>query len=268
VLIDFNAMMRPVCFSRDSSGEKHDVPGICLADRIGRLMTLSAEESSALAQLEDRGRLLRRGSALLRLNDRAGEMFLLRRGTAMSYVLLRDGSRQILRFHFPGDILGWSALAFRHSLETVVATSDAEVAPFDRTALIGLMTQNPRLGAAISALAQLERQVMSDRLATLGRTDARGRVAALLIEMRDRMSACGMANGDEFQLGLTQEEMGDAVGLTAVHVNRMLRLLEEEQLIARAGSRVTVLNHGALAQMANYVDRNDGVDLEWLAPAR
>ena len=117
-------------------------------------------------------------------------------------------------------------------------------------------------------LTQIERVALTDRLAALGRTSAKARVAALLLEIRYRMRPADRANGNSFVLGLTQEEIGDATGLTSVHVNRMLRQLEEEDLILRQAGRVTVSNEAALARAANYVDRFAGLDLRWLPAAR
>jgi CRP/FNR family transcriptional regulator, anaerobic regulatory protein len=255
------ALRRPV-------GKFADPSDSCFADRLGRFVDLTTAECEALARLEERPRQLRRGAVLLRANDKGTELFVLRRGVLMSFVLLDYGSRQILRFHFPGDMLGWTALAYRTSPETLVALTEAEVCPFDRSALSTLAVEHPRLFAATLALNQMERQALTDRLAGLGRTSARGRVAALLIEIRDRLRQANSAITDTFPLGLTQEEIGDATGLTSVHVNRMLRQLEDEMLIARENGRVTLVDETALAHVANYIDRSHTIDLNWLPPSR
>ena len=100
------------------------------------------------------------------------------------------------------------------------------------------------------------------------RTSAKVRVAALLLEIRNRIRLTGQAATTDFALPLTQEEIGDATGLTAVHVNRMLRQLEEDGLIARGAGRVSFTDETALLRAANYVNRFDGLDLRWLPPAR
>jgi len=74
--------------------------------------------------------------------------------------------------------------------------------------------------------------------------------------------------GDSFVLGLTQEEIGDATGLTAVHVNRMLRQLEDDGLIAREAGRVRFRDERSLARSANFIDRYAGLELGWLPPSR
>jgi len=244
------------------------VPESSLADRLGDLIDLTAEERTALSRLDQRERPLRRGGVLLRENDKMTELYVLRSGVMMSYVLLHDGSRQILRFLFPGDLLATAALAYHKSPETLVALTDAVVAPFDRAEIATLIGAHPRLAGLLIVTSQMDRVALTDRLAALGRTSAKSRVASLLLEIRNRMRAIDKSVGATFTLGLTQEEIGDATGLTAVHVNRMLRRLEEEGMITRQGGRVTFVDEAAIGPATNYVDRVDGLDLNWLPAAR
>lgn len=242
--------------------------GSCFAERLGDFVSITSTEHDALARLEERDRPVRRGATIQRENDRVAELFILRRGIMMSSMLLDDGSRQILRFLFPGDMIGLSSLAYREAPETITALSDAVVCPFERATLSDIVGTHPRLGALMMVYGQIERAALTDRLAALGRTSAKARVAAILIDMRNRLRTMDKSITDSFVLGLTQEEVGDATGLTAVHVNRMLRQIEDEGLIARENGRITFTNERALIRAANYVDRYEGLDLGWLPPAR
>ena len=242
--------------------------GSCFADILSELVDLSQGERDALHKLEERKRHIRRGAVLQRENEAGGELFVLRKGLMMSYVLLDDGSRQILRFLYPGDLLGICSSIYREAPETLAALSDCVVSPFDRGALADIMTEHPRLSALILVYAQIERVALTDRLTALGRTNAKARVAALLLELRNRLRATDKSIDNVFALGLTQEEIGDATGLTAVHVNRMLRQLEEDGLITREAGRVTIKDERALARSANYVNRYEGLDLGWLPKPR
>lgn len=242
--------------------------GSCFADVLGERVELTSSERSALDRLEERQRHVRRGAILLRENESGGELFILRKGLMMSYVLLDDGSRQILRLLYPGDMLGISSLVYREAPETLCALSDCIVCPFEQSAFSELLAGHPRLAALILVYSQIERVALTDRLAALGRTSAKARVAALLLDLRNRLRSTDKAIDKAYPLGLTQEEIGDATGLTAVHVNRMLRQLEEEGLIARGSGRVTLLDERALARAANYVDRYEGLDLSWLPAPR
>ncbi|MBK2451782.1 Crp/Fnr family transcriptional regulator, partial [Escherichia coli] len=198
---------------------------------------MTDNEHDALRHLEERQRVLRRGATLQRENESADELFILRKGVMMSSVLLDDGSRQILRFLFPGDMIGTASLVYRDAPETLTALSEATVCPFDRSAFSELTAAHPRLAGLIYVVSQIERVALTDRLASLGRTSAKARVGALLLELRNRQRTTDKSIVDEFTLGLTQEEIGDATGLTAVHVNRMLPQSEAAARIARTGAR-------------------------------
>jgi len=244
------------------------VPALSLADRFGDLLSLHASERIALTDLTDRERALRRGATLVRQNDRSTDLYALKSGMMMSYVLLGDGSRQILRFLFPGDLLGTQAIAYGKAQQSLVAVADSVVAPIDRAQMADALLRHPRLAMAFTALEQAEHAALADRLAAIARTSARARVAAMLLEILDRMRRGDPAIADSFIPGLTQEEIGDAVGLTAVHVNRMLRQLEDQELIARTAGRVTVLDEAGLRRAADQTDRRTAVDLSWLPETR
>ncbi|WP_322964864.1 Crp/Fnr family transcriptional regulator [Sphingomonas fuzhouensis] len=239
-----------------------------LADRLRKWVSLTPTECDALSRLEDRPRTIRRGTVLIDEQVRSEELFVVKQGMLMCYVLLDDGSRQIVRFLYPGDLFALSALVYGRSLDTIVAVSHAVVCPFDRAEMATLANEHPRLLSLILVLNQIERVITTDRLAGLGRTSARARVATLLLSLRGQMRHAGLDVGTSFALGLTQEEMGDAIGLTAVHVNRMLRQLEDEGLITREGGRVHLLDEARLVREAGYIDRFEGLDLSWLPPGR
>jgi CRP/FNR family transcriptional regulator len=108
---------------------------------------------------------------------------------------------------------------------------------------------------------------LADRLASIGRTSAKARVAALLVDVLRRLRAGGEIVGAGMALPLTQEEIGDATGLTAVHVNRMMRQLSDDGLIVRGNGRVRVTDEARLASVGSHIDRYAAIDLSWLPPA-
>jgi CRP/FNR family transcriptional regulator len=243
------------------------VSGSCFAERLNHYLPLTDKEKDALARLEDAERHYRRGAVIRRENDSAQDIFILRKGWLYSYVLLDDGSRQILRLHFPGDLVGASGTAFKEATDTLVAVTDVSLCPFDKGALKVLYEGYPRLAGLLFIIAQAERTSLTDRLASLGRTSALSRVAALLLDTLDRLRVMNSDITDSFPLPLTQEEIGDATGLTAVHVNRMMRSLVEEGFIARTNGTVAVLDERRLANVANYINRYAELDTSWLPAA-
>ena len=241
--------------------------GSCLAERLSHYVRLSDAEREALDRLEEQQRSYRRGAVVIRENEAPRELFVVQSGWLHASAVLGNGSRQIMRFHFQGDILGLPLLAFADSPETVTAVTDVTLCPFGRERVARLIADHPRLGALILSLAVAERVSLADRLASIGRTSARARVGSLICEIFARMRRLGTADRDGIQLPLTQEDIGDATGLTAVHVNRMMRGLAEDGIIERTGSQIRLLDEARLAAEANFIDRTE-IETGWLPAAR
>jgi CRP-like cAMP-binding protein len=221
----------------------------------------------ALARLEENQRKVRRGAMIQRANEPVTELFVLRAGRVMSFVILPDGSRQILRVFFPGDFIGSASTVYGKAPESLIALTDATLCPFDKHALRILLDEHPRVAALMFVLSQTERVALTDRLASLGRASAKARVAAFLLDIIDRLRMMDDDVTDTFELKLTQEEIGDATGLTSVHVNRMIRQMENEKLIARSNGAITLLDERALQEIGHYTNRYTDLDLDWLPAA-
>ena len=239
----------------------------CLAERLSHYVRLSDAEQQSLAALEDQKRSGKRGAVVISENEAPRELYIVCEGWLHSSVVLGNGSRQIMRFHFEGDILGLPLLAFADSPETVTAVTDVALAAFSRERLAVLIADHPRLAALILGLTVADRVALADRLASIGRTPARARVGALLCEVFARLRQLGAAREEAIQLPLTQEDIGDATGLTAVHVNRMMRGLAEDGIIERRNGHVRLLDEERLVADSNFLDRS-GLETGWLPPPR
>ena len=121
--------------------------GSRFAERLERLVALSDAERRALDRLEDSPRTLRRGATVVRENDRADEIYIVRSGWLMSHVILNDGSRQILRLHLPGEMIGTASTAFSEAPETLVTLGETVLCPFDKALLRAVFEEHPRLAA-------------------------------------------------------------------------------------------------------------------------
>lgn len=239
--------------------------GSCLADRISHYIALSESERRALELLEAEERHLRRGAVVLEEGKASRELFIVRKGWLQSSVLLGNGGRQIMRISLPGDVIGLSALAYDEAPETVKALTDVVLCPFDRDRVTALSLAHPRLIALVLSLTVAERIALADRLASVGRTPARARIAWLLCDIFTRLRASDPGH-HAVPIPLTQEEIGDATGLTAVHVNRMMRGLADDGIIERRGNIVRLLEEDRLFDEANFTNRLD-ISTGWLPRA-
>ena len=239
----------------------------CLAEHLGHYVSLTSAERAALEGLTTGARHYRRGAVVRPEHGPTGEIVVVEKGWLFSSAMLEDGRRQIVGLHFHGDLLGLDSLAFDTAPDAICALTDAAVCAIDRAKLGELFVRHPRLGAVLFAAQQVDRVALTDRLVSLGRNPARGRVAALLLWMAGRLRLAGVPVDDGFVLPLTQEEIGDLTGLTAVHVNRTFRVLGEQGLIARSGTSLQILDPHRLARAANYIPRREAIDQNWLPAA-
>ncbi|WP_404712104.1 Crp/Fnr family transcriptional regulator [Sphingomonas sp. MMS24-J13] len=225
---------------------------------------MTADEHTALDGLLAGERSYRKGTIIRAERASSGEMFVVRRGWLFCSMLLEDGRRQIIRFHLRGDLLGGDSLAFAEAPDAIVALTDCEVQLIDKARLGRLFAEQPRLAALLFAMLQVDRVLLTDRLTSLGRSSAKGRVAALLLWIANRAKMADPAAGDRIPVPMTQEEIGDATGLTAVHVNRTMRALVEQGLIARSSGAIRILDTARLSRVANHVPRKERLEPNWL----
>jgi CRP-like cAMP-binding protein len=166
--------------------------------------------------------------------------FVLTRGMACRYRLMPDGRRQILTILIAGDFFdlhGFLLQAMDHSVATIGPT---RIAAIGREAVIDIIANHPRIGAALWWSAMQEEAMLRERIVALGRRSARGRVAYLLCELVWRQRAIGMAEDHAIRLPFTQTDLADMLGLTSVHTNRVLQGFRHGGLITLEHRRLTL----------------------------
>lgn len=170
-------------------------------------------------------------------------------------VTLPDGRRQILDFYIPGDLAGYcSRQGARAQAPYVCLTSAATVNAGPLLARVKASPeQYPDLSRALAAIEEEIEQRLIDQIVRTGRMQAHERMAHLIADLNFRHRRAGIGVGDGFVMPLTQETLGDALGLSTVHVNRVLQQLRREQTIRTGAGRIEIANaeflaaHGGLA---------------------
>jgi CRP-like cAMP-binding protein len=221
-----------------------------LVAKLSRFAPLSDEEIGVLEGLCANQERFGAGVNLADEGDPARPGFVVTRGLACRCRLLADGRRQILGFLIPGDFYdlhGFLLRSMDHSIITIAATRLATVA---RDKVIEIAARYPRIGAALWWSAMQETAMLRERVVTLGRRNARGRVAYLLCELVWRQRAVGISEDHAIRLPLTQLDIADTLGLTAVHVNRVLQAFRREGLITLVQRRLQLHDVAALQNLA------------------
>ncbi len=205
-----------------------------------------ASAAPLLAKLETLDHL-RAGESLPCNADGALAPRLLIAGWACRNIILPDGRRQILGFILPGDSVGGS------SPELPLNRMNANaLTPVRLAALSSLLHQDDGDTRQYAAAIVEEQRLLLDQIVRLGRLSAFERTIHLLLELHERLMAVGLADGDSFDCPLTQDVLADALGLSIVHVNRVMQKLRRERLIESERRRVTLIDRERLKASCDY----------------
>ncbi|TCP31350.1 Crp/Fnr family transcriptional regulator [Sphingomonas sp. BK235] len=232
--------------------------------RYHALANLSAEDETALVTLGDREVSWKAGETIQREGDAVRGFYLHVGGWIHSSIVMRSGARLIQKVHLPGDMLGTPSMALDQAADTLTTITSAVTSfvPFER--LRELYYRRPRLAMLFTFAVQMERLSLMDMLAVTGRASAREQLARVLLDLYTRLTPLGVVSNNAFELPLTQEVIGDLTGITAVHVNRTLRVLREEGLIEQKGHFLRILDLPQLQAIAPIRPRTPRFEPDWL----
>lgn len=228
-----------------------------LTRKLSAFVALSDTDLDTLARFHRLRRSFLSGHELIHEGQKAQSAFILAEGWACSYKMLPDGERQIVDFQIPGDFLGLRSVLFRttdHGVEAITRIEASEVRVSDILYGFG---NAPRLAAAVLWAASRDEAMVVEHLVNLGRRSAEERMGHFLLELGARLQLVGIGDKTGFMCPLTQYHLADALGLSAVHVNRVLRQLREEGLVTFQKGRVSFDDFDALVRLS-------GFDIEYL----
>ncbi len=214
--------------------------------------SLSAAELEIIDELWIEARVLAAGRDVITEGHKDDMLSVLIDGIAIRYRVLRDGRRQILDVVLPGDLIGFPACFFDSALYSITTLSSSKVARLPFLRLFRLFKDYPRVGMAMFWLFSCETAMYAERLSAIGQRSAVERLSHFLLELLTRMQVIGLADESSFNLPLTQEQLGDALGLTRVHISRTLRQLRDDGLIIVTGQKVIIADFPALEALADF----------------
>ena len=209
-----------------------------------------AELLQAISQYKRPDRRVKAGSQLFRPGEPCREIFELLDGWAFLYTLFPDGRRQILSFVLPEVVLGFHPAQDAMTTYGVEALTDIVATPY-RISASQLFQRYPEVGMRLAWLLSRDLRLAFDHMASIGRLSAQERVAHLLLELfvRQRMRWPDHQI-ENLYLPLTQEHIGDATGLTGVHVNRVLRDLSKRGILQFQYHRLRIMDPDRLVELA------------------
>ncbi len=223
-----------------------------LVDKLSLRDRLSVEEIVALEQALEPPRSLPVGADIVREHTRPSASTLLISGFSARYSTLEDGSRQITEINVSGDFIDLHSLLMKQMDHGVVALTDCVIANAPHTRLIDITERHPHLGRLLWLDTIIDAAIHRQWLVAMGRRSGLGHLAHLVCELYLRLQAVGQTGDLTFELPLTQTTLGDALGLSTVHVSRLISELRSEGVVAWAGGRIDILDWRRLAEIAEF----------------
>ena len=220
--------------------------------KLSGLAALSAEDAAALLQATSKPRRYGAKQDLIREGDQPGPMFVMLDGWACRYKILPSGSRQIMAFLMPGDACDLHIKLLAEMDHSIQAITTANVATVSREQMTTLMRDHPNIASAMYTAQLVDEGIMRAWIVSMGRRSSLERVAHLICELYLRARNIGLTGGGAFALPLSQLVLADALGMTAVHINRVLKELRIAGAMALTRGSVTILDPVRLVQIAGF----------------
>lgn len=227
----------------------YDAP---LVRRLNSFFELTEDEAHLLASLPMTVKTLAADQDITRQGDSPTQSCLVLEGVVALYKITGPGRRQITSFYIPGDIPDLHNLHLNVLDSSLTTLTQCKVGFIQHDALRALFQENARIADALWRMTLIDAAVFREWIANIGQRDASTRLAHLICEMFLRFKAVGMTESDACDWPITQQELGDATGISVVHVNRMLQELRGDGLISLAHRKLKVANWPRLAKVGDF----------------
>jgi CRP-like cAMP-binding protein len=228
------------------------MPGRNLISKLKGFFPVSQELTDDLSQLAKEKVSLAAGEALIREGDRYSHMYLVDEGWILRARYLPGGGRQIVNFALPGDFLAYNMLMFERSEFDLIAKTAASLWKLEPKSFREMMSRHPGLAEALVWSNAHEESLLAERIVSLGRRDATQRLAHVLCEIVARLELIERHKGDVLSLPLIQEDFGDILGISVIHVLRVFKRLQAMGVVEYRSKRVTLLDVEKLRRIAGF----------------
>lgn len=230
--------------------------------KLERRDAIPPEEREALLRAAGAEVTFPAGADLVREGDRPDVSTLVVSGFTTRYRVLSDGQRQITAVHVPGDFVDLHSFVLKEMDHSVGALSACRVIQFPHQHLTTITERYPHLTRLLWLMTLLDSAIHREWIVAMGRRSAGAQMAHLVCELYVRLGVVGLVRDDSFTLPMTQTELGDALGISAVHVNRVLQELRTENLFTWHNQVLHILDWPRLQERAEFDPRYLHLQLE------
>jgi CRP-like cAMP-binding protein len=220
--------------------------------RLNELVRLSAHDRKALLKLHGPVIQVRARADVVTPEAEVAYAYLLLHGLVAGFTHLKGGPRQLTVVRIPGDVADLHTVPVPRATTAIEALTTSTLMCIPLVSLRSLAVERPAVAQALWAYAAVDAAILARWSASLVRRPARARMAHLLCELAMRMENAGLGTRCDFELDMSQSQLGDALGLTPVHINRTLQGFRRERIISTFGRRFVVNDWDALAEVGEF----------------
>ena len=192
------------------------------------------------------------GVNILKEQTNSAHLFTVLEGWAFRYKTLEDGSRQVLNFALPGDLLGLQTSMFGEMDHSVDALTSITLCVFARDRFWELYQEFPSLAFDVTWLATHDERTLGQFLAAVGQRSARSRLAFALLQLYRRCEAIELASANRMRVPFTQQHIADLLGLSLVHTNKTIKRLADDKLLSWRKGVIQILDRNRLIELAEF----------------
>ena len=221
-------------------------------DKLHGFCPLSSTEVAALAEATSRSRTVSLRTDLIREGDRPGPVFVILDGWACRYKILPNGTRQVLAYLMPGDCCDLNIGLLAEMDHNIQVITPAVVATVERSDMDAIMDQHRGIARAMYIAQLVDEGTMRAWITSMGRRTSLERVAHLMCELYLRARNVGLTFQPDLKLPLSQLLLADSLGMTAVHVNRVLKVLRMNGAMTLQRGSLHIVDPTKLIQMAGF----------------
>ena len=203
---------------------------------------IDEEDAAAIARLPVHVREVSAQTSIVRTGERPNACCLLIKGFACRAKITDVGKRQILSFHVAGDIPDLQSLLLRTMDHDLVSISPATLAFIAHSDVLKLVDERPSVARALWRETLIDAAIFREWIVNLGARDALARMGHLFAELYHRMAAVELVQGNEFEFSVTQAELAEALGISAVHANRIIQRFRSEGVLDVRRNHVALLD--------------------------
>lgn len=227
-------------------------PLVGMVSKLTNRSWISPEDRARLLVLPSTARFFDAGSYLVREGDSPNHCNIIVSGLACGHKITGDGLRQIVAMHIAGDVVDLQLLYLETADYNVQTLGRCEVVTVPRDAFRRLLVDHPLIADAVSTTILVESSIAREWLLNIGRRNAKKRFAHLLCELAARMDRTDSSPGQDYKLPMTQEQIGDTLGITTIHTNRIMKSLISDGLITFIKHRIAIPSWPILVRYADF----------------